>query len=411
MSATASSHAPPIRRKGILNRITDRWWRIFTLWIVVSVPLILSIRALVVPTYEAVSILQVQPVEHALYGSANSETVDYDGVSPYLQNQVSLITTDRVLTTAINSPEIRNLNVNKEGDDSSAALRERMLVEIVPNAYMIRVALALPDAKEAAAIVNSVVSSYLAYNGEFKRGENRKLRYSLSAQREKIQSEIKMKRAALNSLARRNTVQALQEQIAHNESGKVSDPTRSTFSTITEEQRQQIASEMVKTDLELIRAQAILETKQAASQGENDLKARQTLAELTQNVASLVKQKEYQAKYLSRLKVDGRAVEDDAFEATFVNHELEVLMKAEDHLKTNLEELDFKASQEDYRVALVDDAKAPKVATNNDQTKYMVVAPNVVFLMLLGLCLLTPIKDEPVSEASAKPTRQDESGS
>ena len=190
----------------------------------------------------------------------------------------------------------------------------------------------------------------------------------------------------------------------------MSDPTRSTFSTITEAQRQQIASEMVKTDLELIRAQAILETKQAASQGENDLRRQESLAELRQNVASLVKQKEYQAKYLSRLRVDSRAVEDDASEATFLNHELEVLLKSDDHLKTNLEELDFKASQEDFRVVLVDDAKAPKVATHNDRTKYMVAAPILVLLMLLGLCLLTPIKDDLLFQASAKPTRQDEFG-
>ena len=228
-------------------------------------------------------------------------------------------------------------------------------------------------------------------------------------QREKIQSEIKAKRAALNSLNRKSTVQ-IHETFTPNESGKVSDPTRSTFSTITEAQRQQIASEMVKTDLELISAQAILETKQAASQGENDLKARQTLAELTQNVASLVKQKEYQAKYLSRLKVAIAGVEDDAFETTFLNHELEILLKSDDHLKTNLEELDFKASQEDVRVALVDDAKAPKVATNNDRLKYQMAAPIVVLLMLYGICLLTPITDEPLDDASAKPTPQDEIG-
>ena len=159
--------------------------------------------------------------------------------------------------------------------------------------------MALPNGNEAAAIVNSVVSSYLAYNGDFKRGENHKLRASLATQRERIQNEIKAKRAAVNSLARKSTIQALHETFTPNESGKVSDPTRSTFGTITEAQRQQIASEIVKTDLELISAQAILETKQVATQEENDLQARQTLAELRQNVASLVKQKEYQAKYLS----------------------------------------------------------------------------------------------------------------
>ena len=346
-----------------------------------SVPIVYLIRAFVVPTYEAVSLLQVQPVSHGLYGEPGPETVDFKTVLPFLQTQVALITTDRVITTALASPEIKNLNFVKESDDARVDLRKSLSVEIVQDAYMLRVALALPNGNEAAAIVNSVVSSYLAYNGDFKRGENRKLRVSLSTEREKIQNEIKAKRAALNSLNRKSTVQ-IHETFKPNESGKVSDPTRSTFSTITEAQRQQIASEMVKTDLELIRAQAILETRQAASQGENDLKARQTLAELTQDVASLVKEKEYQAKYLSRLKVESGA-EDDAFETTFLNHELEVLMKGYDHLKTTLEELDFKASQEDIRVALVDDAKAPKVATNNDRLKFQIAAPSIVLLVLL----------------------------
>ena len=95
---------------------------------------------------------------------------------------------------------------------------------------------------------------------------------------------------------------------------------------------------------------------------------------------------------------------------TYLNHELEILLKSDEHLKANLEELDFKASQEDVRVALVDDAKAPKVATNNDRLKYQVAAPIVVLLMLYGICLLTPITDEPLDDASAKPTPQDEIG-
>ena len=101
MTRTANSPKSPIRRKGILNRITDRWWLILSLWIVVCVPIVYLIRAFVVPSYEAVSLLQVQPITHGLYGRANSDLVDYDTVTPFLQTQVALITTDRVLTTAL----------------------------------------------------------------------------------------------------------------------------------------------------------------------------------------------------------------------------------------------------------------------------------------------------------------------
>jgi hypothetical protein len=403
MTTTANSFAAPVRRKGIRNRITDRWWVILVLWIVVSVPLLYLIRQFVAPTYEAFSLLQVQPVSHELYGNRRPETVDFTTVTPYLQTQVALISTDRVLTTALASPEIKNLRFVSESDDPRADVRKNLLVEIVPNAYLIRVGLELANGEEAAKIVNAVLNSYLAYNGEFKRGENSKLRQGLTAQRHKIQNEIKIKRDELKTLYAKGSV-----VIPLNESGNASDPTRSPFSTITEEQRQLIATEMVKTDLELIRAQANLETKEAATQGENDLQVRKSLADLRQNVASLLKQKEYQAKYLARLKVDGTVVADDSFEATLINRQLVALLNSDDQLKTNLEELEFQAGQEEYRVVQVDEAKVPNVPKTNLRLRYMLATPIVVLLMLFGLCLLTPIKDEPLRQSPAQPAPQDE---
>ena len=105
------------------------------------------------------------------------------------------------------------------------------------------------------------------------------------------------------------------------------------------------------------------------------------------------------------MKVDEKVANDDAFEATFLNHELEVLLKSDDHLKTNLEELDFKASQEDVRVALVDDAKAPTVATNNKRLKYQIAAPVALLFMVLGLFFLLEVKAERVADPDTLSTR------
>ena len=91
--------------------------------------------------------LQVQPVSHGLYGQARSDTIDFRSVTPYLQTQVALITTDRVLTDALASPEIKDLSFIKQSDDSRADLRKNMGVEIVKDAYMIRVALELANGK------------------------------------------------------------------------------------------------------------------------------------------------------------------------------------------------------------------------------------------------------------------------
>ena len=146
-----------IRRKGLLNRITDRWWLILLLYIVVSTPLVLLILKFVEPTYEAFSLLQVQPISHELYGNLRAEAVDLKTVMPYFRTQVALITTDRVLTTALASPEIKKLQFMRESDNPTADVRKNLSIEIVQDAYLIRVALELPNGNEAAAIVNSVI--------------------------------------------------------------------------------------------------------------------------------------------------------------------------------------------------------------------------------------------------------------
>ena len=93
-----------------------------------------------------------------------------------------MITCDRVLGDAITYPEISKLTVIKEFNDAKNDLRKMMTVEIVKDAFLIRVALGLSDGNQAAKIVNAVVQSYLAYNSEYKRSANRQLRASLVEQ-------------------------------------------------------------------------------------------------------------------------------------------------------------------------------------------------------------------------------------
>ena len=103
-----------------------------------------------------------------------------------------------------------------------------------------------------------MVDSYLAYNGEFKRGENSKLRKSLAGSTRKDPERDQEKRDELKSLYRKSTVKVRHERDL---TQRVWEGERSRHdrhsAPITEEQRQQIASEMVKTDLDLIKAQAI----------------------------------------------------------------------------------------------------------------------------------------------------------
>ena len=377
------------------------------------------------------------------------------------------------------------------------SLRKNLDVKIVKDAYMIRVALEIANGKEAAAIVNAVVSSYLAYNGDFKRGENHKLRASLATQREKIKNEIKIKRAELNSLQRKGTIDASRPILNSKAIANDGDPSlEPVFSSVTRGQMEKLADEMMSTDLELFKVESELaalesatrtdekdpvrESKQHEEQMERRIReefvrdpeivalgediamaleqldhaksvARQandparraaaqkyeklmaeyenqweikrkeiserlktgtmgpqsleSINDLKLKLLTLKGQKARQAGVYGQLKVDEKVANDDAFEATFLSHELEVLLKSDDHLKTNLEELDFKASQEDVRVALVDDAKAPMVATNNKRLKYQIAAPVALLFMVLGLFFLLEVKAERVADPDTLSTR------
>jgi capsular exopolysaccharide synthesis family protein len=80
-------------------------------------------------------------------------------------------------------------------------------------------------------------------------------------------------------------------------------------------------------------------------------------------------------------------------------------LKSDDHLKANLEELDFKTSQENFRVVQVDKAEAPRVATNNKRTKYQIAAPVALLFMVLGLFFLLEVKAERVADPDTLSTR------
>jgi polysaccharide biosynthesis transport protein len=485
-----------VNPRTLLRGLTRHWWQILLVWLVLSVPAVYLIRQFVAPTYEAVSLLQVQPVSHGLYGQTGSEAGDFRSVTPYLQTQVRLITTDRVLTTALASPEIKELSFIKESDDSRADVRKSLEVEVVKDAYMIRVALEIANGKEAAAIVNAVVSSYLAYNGDFKRSENHKLRVDLAAQHEKIRNDIKIKRDKLNSLTRKGTIDAARPMLNPNAAKNEGDPAlEPVFSSVTRGQMEKLADQMMSTDLELFRVESGLAALESAtrtdekdsvqdSKQQEDLERRiseefvrdpdivalgeeiamaleqkdhaksmarkgndpalraaaqkyeklmaeyknqweikrkeigerlktgtmglhslESINDLKLKLQTLKGQKNKQAEAYSKLKVEGKEANDDAFEATFLNRELESLLRSDDHLKTNLEELDFKASQEDVRVSLVDDAKAPTVSTNNKRLKYQIAAPVALLFMVLGMFFLLEVKAERVADPDTLSSR------
>jgi succinoglycan biosynthesis transport protein ExoP len=493
----AFAPAPQFNSQTLLRGLVRHWWQILLIWLVVAVPVVALIYLYVEPTFEAFSTLQVEPVSQRLFHENASENVDSRGVTLYLQTQVGLLTSDRVLLAAITDPRVVNLSAIKESDDPKTVLRKEMVVEIVKDAYLIRVALELPDPNQAAAIVNAVVRSYLAYNSEYQRGRNSTLRANLIAEQERIQKEIKEKRAELANLVNKGTV-TTQKLVLNRAktSADDDDSPQPTFTSNTEGQRQRLADEMLSKDLEIsktvsninamkeaIRQTAVnqngstkLQEEQRDQQIEDDFKKDPEVIALTDEIAlaqerrdhakSLARQahdparraaeqhykklmeqydKLWDAKYkefsarlkntsievrpeqsvtdleiklkslkdqklrliemFDKMKVEEKTGNNDTFEATFLSRQLDTAQRDAERLNNNIKELQFKASQEDFRVSQVDQAIARQVPTNNKRLKYVAAVPICLLLMVLGLFFLLEIKGERVGDPDALSTR------
>ena len=270
-SDLATTPGPQINSRVILRGLRRYGWYIVWLSLAVFVPVAYLIWHFVEPTYEAFSILQVEPVQPKLYSDRGQDNVDLRSVVPYLQTQVKLMTSDRVLEPAVASSSVAKLPVITKSQDPKADLRKKMDVEIQEDSYLIRVALELPNGDHAAKIVNAVVDSYLSYNKEYKHGANAQLKANLQLQLEKLQNELETKSGELQALHQKGTVEIDKPKLTLSASKSNEDPAQPTFSSLTEERVQRMVDQMVTTDLELIAAKAALEVRrQAANRATDD---------------------------------------------------------------------------------------------------------------------------------------------
>ncbi len=388
-------------KRSVLSRLFSRWAQILFLWPLACIPVAYWIYYFVEPTYEAVSLLQVDPREPKLFDERGLDNVEYKRVLPYLQTQVKLLTSDRVLEPAIARFGFANLPVITKSQESKADLRKKMDVEILENTYLIRVALELRNGDHAARIVNAVVDSYLSYHKEFKHGANAQLKANLQLQLEKLKNELKTKNGELQALHQKGTVEIDKPKLNVGATENDGDRTQPTFSSLPAEQIQTIVDQMVKSDLELIAIRAALDARQAANR-----QSLEAINELKIKLDEMTRKREALVKLFEQLKIEKKEVNTDTFQFTLLNYELQSLLHKREQVTANLAQLDFESEQDNFRVLLVHPASAPKFANNNDLIKYMALAPIAVLVALIGLFLLVEINaGHGALPGDAKPSR------
>ena len=73
LASRPSRSAPQITPRILLRGLSRHWWRIMLFWLVISTPLAYLIYALVEPTFEAVSLLRVEPTQMDIYNPSSRQ--------------------------------------------------------------------------------------------------------------------------------------------------------------------------------------------------------------------------------------------------------------------------------------------------------------------------------------------------
>lgn len=168
-----------ISPQGVLRGLVRNWWKILLIWAAVSGPLVYLLYVQVQPTYEAYSTIRTQPVDRDLYGSTLNSSGSADSLERYIETQREFILNDRVLKPALAEPAVARLDFVRKSDTPLQDLKKVLQVTNSRHTYFIRVLFESTDPREAATIVNAVVSTFLRAYGEYQEGTNAKLKQRL----------------------------------------------------------------------------------------------------------------------------------------------------------------------------------------------------------------------------------------
>jgi succinoglycan biosynthesis transport protein ExoP len=214
------------------------WWQAILLWLAGSSGLMALAYSRLKPTFEASSTIKVDP-------GPSRESGPSDGFEVFKETQVRRVTNPNVIATALAShPELLELPRLARARDSEAEIRRSLVVSVLPRTNLIQVSMSSESSVEAASIVNAVIEAYLKLAldpSEELENRSRKLREA----REERTVGVRQKRDAIADLVKR---------IGSIDGGRVRDR-----NSVSIEQYGVLTRQHLKTDLELVEAQARLD--------------------------------------------------------------------------------------------------------------------------------------------------------
>src|SRR4051812_2002831 len=182
----------------LFRGLVRNWWRILLFWHIVSLPLVFLVYKLIEPSYEAFSTLRVEPSKPELFGPS-VRGMDSSGFQPYLETQRNLILTDRVLNEALADQALAKFPILKDtaSTDPRVDVRKKLLVNIIPGTYLIRVSYNSNNPNEAYEVVRAVVDAFVHQHREFNLGDTKSLQEQYKGFIESKQADLRRMKAEL----------------------------------------------------------------------------------------------------------------------------------------------------------------------------------------------------------------------
>jgi uncharacterized protein involved in exopolysaccharide biosynthesis len=374
-----------IGRRSFMRELASRWRRILLFWVLVASPVAYVIYVFVEPTFEAVSLLRVEPRPINLYSPGRPEALKPEDDKPYVQTQIQLIRSDSVLNAALAKPGISNLPMVASSKDPMVDLREKLGVTIVgENTYLIRVALGSKDPNEAAAIVNAVVDAYLEQHNRYRHVSNRNLRNDLEGERAKLEKEIEMTVEKLGTLAAQGTAPVLMPQDAKPADKGQNEAVDSSLLAVTEPQFVEMTSRLLHADFELMDARARLETARLPKSQASAEKIR----ELESALEEVQRRRNSYARYIARIKVPSKSPDTQRLAMSLLTQDLHYFKHLHEVIKSRLAQIDFESDQAEFLITVQDKAGVPREPAKDRRLIYMAGVTGPLLFLVIGLSLL-----------------------
>jgi polysaccharide biosynthesis transport protein len=188
--------------EAVIHALRRNWLVIFATGIALAAVIFVAMLMLVKPKYTASAILLIAPAQpHTLSTQTADQTANVSGeFDIFRANQKALMTDRYVLTAAMRNQKLKNLATFQREDGKHNAvnwLKSTIQVELGKNSGIMDVSASLPDAQEAAVIVNTVVQAYMDQVVDFEKGKRRERLESLKRISTEKEEEVRRSRENL----------------------------------------------------------------------------------------------------------------------------------------------------------------------------------------------------------------------